>query len=77
MKTYTDTDRLDWLQSTSGAGLINDDFGRWAVSGSGIQNIPDDHTILSETTFFVEAADWKPTIREAIDAAMEATSDDV
>ena len=65
----TDTKRLDWLEDRQGYGLISDDFGRWAISSSGMQNIPDNADVPSyiATTFFIEAADWKPSIREAID----------
>jgi hypothetical protein len=37
-----------------------------------MQNVPDDISVASDisTSFFVEAKDWKPSIREAIEAAM-------
>lgn len=70
----TDTERLDWLEQQEGFGLISDDFGHWAVSGDGMQNIPEgqreDPKELS-TSFIVEGPAWKDSIREAIDAAME------
>ncbi|OKO75187.1 hypothetical protein AC629_34290 [Bradyrhizobium sp. NAS80.1] len=64
----TDSEMIDWLQNHEGAGQISDDFGRWAVSFNGAQNVPDDTSIANDicTSFFVEAKDWKPTIREAI-----------
>lgn len=64
----TDTELLNWLEKQDGYGLISDDFGRWAVSGDGMQNVPEDTSIPNEiiTTFFVEAEQWKPSIREAI-----------
>lgn len=69
----TDTELLDGLealvQKGDCPGIINDDAGRWAVSGSGVQNCPDgDEAIDIQTTFFVEAAEWQPTIRLAIEA---------
>jgi len=68
----SDTDLLNWLEKQPGYGLINDDFGHWAVSGDGMQNVPKDVSIPNDiqTTFFIEAKDWYPTIREAIKAAM-------
>ena len=54
-----------------GCGLISDDAGYWAVSTSGMQNAPDDPPQDISTSFFVEAAEWKPTIREALEAYYE------
>jgi len=47
--------------------LLNDDNGHWAVTGDGYQNVvcgdePED----VETTFYVEAAEWKNTPKEAL-----------
>lgn len=70
----TDTERLDWLAEQAGAALINDDFGRWAVSMMGMQQIPDGITDAPQdlqTMFFLEASEWRQSIREAIDAAKE------
>ncbi len=36
----TDTERLNWLETKEGWGLINDDFGRWALTGTGIPKHP-------------------------------------
>lgn len=76
-----DAARLDWLglPRNEGAALLGDDFGRWAVSGSGMQNIPDNPSIPSDinTSFFVSADDWKSSPREAIDAAMQETAPEV
>ena len=79
-KPVTDTDRLDWLEKCAyGGGVIGDDNGRWAVPDSGFQNLSDaegnlitDRAIDVQSTFVVEADEWKPTIREAIDAAMKS-----
>lgn len=69
----TDTDRLDWLESQEGIAIVSDDFGRWAVTGSGIQTVPDQPGEPSDiqTTFFVEKTVWKTSLREAIDADRE------
>jgi hypothetical protein len=68
----TDSELIDWLETQDGSALISDDFGHWAVSSSGMQNVPDDISVASDiaTSFFVEAKDWKPSIREAILAAI-------
>lgn len=67
----SDTELLDWLEKQQGYGLISDDFGRWAVSGSGIQNVPDGSGAFDFAgEFYVERDDWRPTIREAIMAAI-------
>jgi len=47
--------------------LLNDDNGHWAITSEGFQNVvfgdePED----VETSFFVEAAKWKNTPREAL-----------
>jgi len=68
----TDTELLDWLEKQPGAALINDDAGRWAVSFDGMQNVPDeDVASFIATCFYIEADLWKPTIREAIQVAIE------
>ena len=72
-----DTERLDYLESItkegSCPGLINDDNGHWAVAEDGVQNCPmGDEPVDIQTTFFIEAKDWHPTIREAIDAFASA-----
>lgn len=73
----SDSELLDGLEKLVNRGdcpgVINDDKGHWAVSGSGMQSIqpgpgPDD----CQTAFYIEAADWKPTIREAIEAYLDA-----
>lgn len=74
----TDTERLDWLEKQDGYGVISDDNGRWAVPDSGTQNLADaeghyacDTPIDISCEFFVPAEAWRPSIREAVDAAME------
>jgi hypothetical protein len=67
----TDTERLDWLEAEgNGCALVHDDDAHWAVAFSGTQNViingPQDLT----TTYWIEADKFRPTVREAIDAAM-------
>lgn len=73
----SDAELLDALEQAahrgSCPGVINDDAGRWAVSEDGMQNVPDnDVPIDISTTFFVEADQWRPSIREAIRAWLDA-----
>ena len=73
-RKLTDTDRLNWLEKHEGYGLISDDAGHWAVSGSGTQNVASGmrrKPIEIAATFFVEAKEWRKTIRGAIDAAIK------
>lgn len=68
----TDTERLDWLERQFGCGLVHDDNEHWAVAAIGMQSVAEgDEPEDLETSFFVEKDKFKPTIREAIDAAME------
>lgn len=69
----TDSERINWLEKQNGFSLVSDDAGRWAVVTSGIQNIPNlDNPIDIETSFWIEASEWKNSIREAIDEAMRS-----
>lgn len=73
---HADTQRLNWFEQRANEGacpaLLNDDNGHWAVAFDGHQNVPmEDGPVDIETAFYVEAAKWKPTVREAIDAARE------
>lgn len=68
----TDKERIDWLEKQEGFSLISDDAGRWAVVTSGMQNVPDSDELTDiSTTFWIEANEWKDSIREAIDSAIE------
>jgi hypothetical protein len=59
---------LDWLEKNGqGAGLISDDAGRWAIPGGGFQPFVVDDPEGGTWSFMVDAEDWKPSIREAID----------
>lgn len=74
MKQRTDTERLDELAKLPGHGLIHDDMGHWAVSGEGMQNLPGenfDEPFDCQSTFFIEKAKWRKTIREAIDSFLD------
>ncbi|MEN6425982.1 MAG: hypothetical protein ABFE13_11500 [Phycisphaerales bacterium] len=75
----TDTERLDWLEKMYGEGnspaIVTDDDGHWAVSFCGSQPCPrgggrgyDEDVYVGVD---VEVKEWKPTIREAIDYAIE------
>ena len=63
-----------------GCGLISDDFGNWAVSGCGFQNVTDDEDnvptkekpIDIQSTFFVEADEWRGSTIEALRAFIDA-----
>jgi hypothetical protein len=71
MKTYTDTELIDALERAGKngfcPGLINDDAGRWVISETGMQNCPNPKKAIDiSTTFFIEAKEWKKTIRQAI-----------
>lgn len=47
--------------------LLNDDNGHWAVKFDGFQNVPMTDSVEDiSTTFFIEAADWKDSIYEAL-----------
>ena len=65
----TDTERINWLQKQQGFALVSDDFGHWAVVGSGFQNVPRKAPADISTTFFIEKNEWRKTIRQAIDHA--------
>lgn len=70
----TDTELIDWLERREGYALLSDDFGNWAVTSTGMQNIPNPIPEKGKpadisTSFFVEADEWRPSIREALRAA--------
>lgn len=72
----TDTDRLDFLEAETQRGacpcLIYDDNGHWTVAYEGTQQVPEGDGPQDFTaTIWVLAQDWRGSIREAIDAAME------
>ena len=66
MDMNSDTDLLDFLETCDGAALISDDAGNWAVTGDGMQDVPDDPPQDISTCFFIEKDQWRPSIREAI-----------
>lgn len=66
-----DTDRLNWLEEQYGSALISDDFGHWAISDSGMQNVPENPPDDIWTSFQIEKKYWRKSVREAIDAMIE------
>lgn len=72
----TDTELINWLQPKQGVNLISDDGGKWAVSDSGFQPVPDEGGFTHAVTIssFVEPEAWRDTIREAIEGYMLAES---
>ena len=70
--SHDDTQRIDWLEKEFGCGLVNDDNGHWAVSYDGIQNVPAGSEASDITTsFWIEKHQWRNSVREAIDDAMD------
>ena len=70
-----DKERIDWLEAKASdgscPGLINDDNGHWALSFEGTQNCPVGDGVEDILTyFFVDAKDWKDSVRDAIDHFM-------
>lgn len=66
----SDSDRIDWLEQNQGSALVSDDNKHWAVVTTGVQNVPMETPADITTTFMIEKHEWHPSIREAIDAAM-------
>ena len=68
---HTDTELLDYLDRKTKEGfclgLINDDFGHWAVSDYGMQNVPAKAPASIMTSFFVERRGWTGSVREALE----------
>jgi len=71
----TDTERLDWLEKQSGGGILSDDAGRWAFPVGGFQPLVTDEALAGEWMYYLNVEDWKPSIREAIDCAIETMED--
>lgn len=67
-------ERIEWLESKQGVNLLSDDGGKWALSGDGMQPVPDadGFTEVVGITSWVEPQNWKPTIVEAIDFYRQA-----
>lgn len=56
--------------------LLFDDDGRWALSFEGIQNVNFENTSIDMSiNSFVDANDWKDTIEEAVEYAVNKWSD--
>lgn len=58
-------------QHGSGCGLISDDAGHWVVATEGMQNVPENPPEDIDSRFFVTAEEWKPSVREALEAFHE------
>lgn len=75
MEEMTDAERLDWIQNHICINLICDDDGNYAMASDGFQPVPaGGGKGFSETvsiTTIVDPEQWKPTVREAIDYAIE------
>ncbi len=63
---HTDAELIDWFEKQEGAALVSDDFGHWACSGDGMQNVPEETPADIQTTFFIEKEKWRSSIREVI-----------
>ncbi len=62
---------IRWLENT-GYNLINDDNGHWACVINGMQTVPlTDEPAAVSTSFFIEADEWKDSIAEAVEHAMQ------
>lgn len=74
-----DAARLQFLEDEADRGkapnLVFDDDGNWCVSYTGVQPMPrGDGAGFAETVTIaclVEPQEWRPSMRAAIDAAME------
>jgi hypothetical protein len=71
-----DAARLDWLAENEGCNLISDDDGRWAVSTSGFQPVPEEGGFKEavQIVSWVEPSEWFNSPRAAIDSARAAAS---
>lgn len=68
----TDTELLNWLEEHQGCDLVSSDNGYWAVSCSGMQNVPFEKEPQDiDTCFIIFKDEWRPTVREAILKAIE------
>ena len=75
-----DAERLQFFEYEANKGmtpnLVFDDDGNWSVSYDGMQPCPrGDGEGFDETVSIVcivEPQDWRPSVREAIDAAIDA-----
>lgn len=70
-------DLLDYFEDYGeGCALISDDDGRWAVVCDGFQTMPSGLPQHVEAAFIVAAGDWKPSVREALQAFYDDTAPD-
>lgn len=49
-------------------GLVNDDFGNWALAFDGMQNVPEipGEPSFIDTHFLIDKHKWHKTIRDAV-----------
>ena len=66
-----DKKRIDWLEKQQGSALVSDDHSHWVVATFGMQNLPKKFPGDIDTSFFIKKKEWKKSIREAIDFAMQ------
>jgi hypothetical protein len=79
MKMMTDTERLDYLDNEMKKGgcpnIVCDDDGRFALAHDGMQPVPPadgkGFKEIMSTVVIVQPEQWKSSIREAIDYAIE------
>lgn len=73
----TDSERLDWLEERgNGCGVVHNDQAHWAFADGGMQNIEGgDEPFDLQAAYFVEKKAFRPTLREAIDAAIDCDGD--
>ena len=69
--------RIEFLEKNPCFAIVSDDNNHWACVSTGMQNCPDDEKPCDiETTFFIEKEEWKNSIAEAIDFAIEEERED-
>lgn len=66
------------LEDCEGVNLLSDDAGRWAVSGAGMQPIPEDGGFKETVSIvsYVAPEEWKPSILEALAAYFDLLEDE-
>lgn len=69
--------RLDWIQENYGCNLISDDGGKWALSTSGMQPVPEEGGFTETVGIhsIVGPEEWRESVRAAIDAAIAADAE--
>lgn len=63
---------IEWVEEKFGMSIVSDDDGRWACTTDGFQNVPEsDGAFDLSTSFFIKKDQFRNSIREAIELAME------